>query len=373
MNYPEQFTQKYNEVMFDERDLIEKFLNDQYDIRYGHQRDTWHLEPFVTLMGRYGSEINVTDVRLDKNNIIMFTGVCCGEKNNNFECTDFAYGELAKIIDALPCASKLNAENARKDMLARLSSSNVLSISNSPYVFSDECGNHYTVLSIAKDNEDENNVLYEIHETIADGRDGGYGLWPSLSDEHMIALRDHINVSMLRDSKEYKELKNFLLCEPNLSYEPANFGDITFTVYGTDMELDVLSLRLDSNKNIELNVRTECGEDITLKEKEIKSEYLSEIFSYINDNYDIIDTYNSHNKELVRKINAAWKNKKYKNSFGNILLALLVRDHEEFENTFGKIDDYSEDYAMANAHEIMEGVCDDLDLNTILSFIRYKE
>jgi len=88
---------------------------------------------------------------------------------------------------------------------------------------------------------------------------------------------------------------------------------------------------------------------------------------------DIIDTYNGHNPELVRKINTAWKSDKYHNMFSEILLALLIRDHEEYIDKYCEIEDYSGDWAMEHAHEIMEGVCDDLDLETILSFIRYKE
>ena len=88
---------------------------------------------------------------------------------------------------------------------------------------------------------------------------------------------------------------------------------------------------------------------------------------------DIMDTYNGHNAELVRKINTAWKDAKYHNLFSEILLALLVRDHDEFLDKYCEIGDYSGDYAMSHAHEIMEGVCDDWDLETILSFIRYKE
>lgn len=87
---------------------------------------------------------------------------------------------------------------------------------------------------------------------------------------------------------------------------------------------------------------------------------------------DIMDTYNSHNKELVRKINAAWKSPKYHDRFGDILFALGCRDKQEIQDKFDVIIDCNET-AMDNAHEIMEGVCDDWDLETILSFIRYEE
>ena len=89
---------------------------------------------------------------------------------------------------------------------------------------------------------------------------------------------------------------------------------------------------------------------------------------------DVMDTHNSHNAELVRKINAAWKSEKYHNRFKDILYALLMRDYNEYEYKYCDIPkDADIDYAIDHAHEIMEGVCDDLDLETILSFIRYEE
>ena len=111
-----------------------------------------------------------------------------------------------------------------------------------------------------------------------------------------------------------------------------------------------------------------------LTEKDIKPQYLTCIIECMKPKYtDIMDTYNGHNKELVSKINAAWRNPKYHNMFGAILLALLKRDTKEFEDRFDCDVTLSEEYAMDNAHEIMEGVCDDLDLEMILKFIRYEE
>lgn len=92
-----------------------------------------------------------------------------------------------------------------------------------------------------------------------------------------------------------------------------------------------------------------------------------------NEPSDIMDTYNGHDAELVRKINAAWKSSKYHDMFEGILHALLERDYDEYCDKFEIPDVTTSDYAMSHAHEIMEGVCDDWDLETILSFIRYKE
>ena len=72
MNYPEELREKYNEVMYDERDIIEKFLKDQYDLRYGRQRDTWHFEPAIEMMAHQGSTVTLTDIELNKDNVVNF-------------------------------------------------------------------------------------------------------------------------------------------------------------------------------------------------------------------------------------------------------------------------------------------------------------
>ena len=87
----------------------------------------------------------------------------------------------------------------------------------------------------------------------------------------------------------------------------------------------------------------------------------------------IINPYNGHNRELVDKICDAWDNPKYHNRFSEILIALSSRDHVEFEEKFSCSVESDGTWAMEHAHEIMEGVCDDWDLETILSFIRYEE
>ena len=121
--------------------------------------------------------------------------------------------------------------------------------------------------------------------------------------------------------------------------------------------------RLSDRKDLEL---------ITLTEKDIKKEYLDVILEWLNTRGDIIDTYNGHSAELVRKINAAWKNPNFHERFGDILFAIGSRDKQEVQDKLDIVIDCNET-AMDNAHEIMEGVCDDLDLQTILSFIRYEE
>lgn len=361
MNYPEELRERYNEVMFDERDIIEKFLKDQYDIRYGRQRDTWHFEPAVKMMNIYGNEIVVTDIRLDKDRFVVFDGMFVNLKDE-YECFHFAYGELSKVIEALPDADDIVIKNAVND----LSEFSVnlrcdLILQESPFIYKD-----VKVDNVLKDDGG-------VHICV-----GGRALAEEKFDSDFLSkLRDHINISVLHNSKEYKELMELLSLQENMRFECQNYGDATFVIDGTDVTFDVSSVRRNDNgclviygNDIDANV---C-DSIELTEKDIKPQYLASIIKCMKPKYsDIMDTYNAHNPELVRKINAAWIDDKYHDMFEGILHALLERDYDEYCDKFETPDVTTSDYAMNHAHEIMDGVCDDQDLETILSFIRYKE
>ena len=116
MNYPEELRERYNEVMYDERDIIEKFLKDQYDIRYGRQRDTWHFEPAIEMIARQGSIVRLTDIELNEGSFVNFIVDTHLKKGVILECFDFAYGELSKVIEALPNAEDIVWDNAVNDL-----------------------------------------------------------------------------------------------------------------------------------------------------------------------------------------------------------------------------------------------------------------
>ena len=362
MNYPEVLRERYNEVMFDERDIIEKFLKDQYDIRYGRQRDTWHFEPAVEVVAHQGSLVQIHDIKLDKDQFVVFYVDTFCEKNVEWECCDFAYGELSKVIEALPDAKQIVIREANSD-IAQFCSECSVKLEENPFVTKLN-GKDVSVYE----------VQYEDGRVISYDKEGRIVSDEYSADFH-VGLRDHINIEVLHKCNEYKKLVKFLSEQPNLRFEPANFGDVEFTIHNTDVKVDVLSVSLDSNEKLQLCVDDDGQETIYFEEKDIRPEYLVDLVGYIEDHcrYDIIDTYNAHDEELVRKINDAWKKEAYHRLFGTILLALLYRDNMEYEEKFGEIMDYSEEYAMNHAHEIMEGVCDDLDLEMILKFIRYKE
>lgn len=357
------FYDRYNEIMYDERDCIERFLKDQYDLRYGHQRDTWHFEPAIELIGNSGTCYDVTDIKLDNSKFVVFCVDFLGEKQE-WDCFNFAYGELSKVIEALPNAKDIVRRNATEDLCAM---TKLISIDQVLYEhpFRYEAnGKHYTCCDVKL-------VDGALSLVQALGNDTPASDMPL---EVITSLRDHININFLHEYSEYKKLAKFLSEQPNLRFEPSNFGDVEFTIHGTDVKVDVLSASLDSNGRLQLCVDDDGQETLLLEEKDIRPEYLVDLVGYIEDHcyYDIMDDRNAHNPELVRKINAAWRSKKYHDCFGTILLALLTRDKKEFEDRFDCDVELTEEFAYINAHQIMEGVCDDWDLETILSFIRYK-
>lgn len=120
MNYPEELRDKYNEIMYDERDVVENFLKKQYDIRYGNQRDMWHIEPAVKMMARDGSTVLVHDIKLDKDRFVIFLAENSKKEVEELECFDFAYGELSEVIEALPDADEIVKENAIDDIATEL-------------------------------------------------------------------------------------------------------------------------------------------------------------------------------------------------------------------------------------------------------------
>ena len=83
----------------------------------------------------------------------------------------------------------------------------------------------------------------------------------------------------------------------------------------------------------------------------------------------IINPYNGHNRKLVDSICDAWD--KDSQRFAPILYAFCLRDREEMLEKFDSVPMTPEE-ALSNAHNIMENVCDDWDLECILNFIRVE-
>ena len=82
----------------------------------------------------------------------------------------------------------------------------------------------------------------------------------------------------------------------------------------------------------------------------------------------IINPYNGHNRKLVDAICDVWDENKQE--FAPILYAFCLRDREEMEEKFEGHVPMTPEEALDSAHKIMENVCDDLDLECILKFLR---
>jgi hypothetical protein len=307
--------------------------------------------------------VRVTDIKIDNNKFVVFDVTSDMGHEGFWECTDFAYGELSKVIEALPDAEDIVIKNAVSDLSKFANNLRCdLILQESPFKFED--------INV-------DNVLNDdggVHICV-----GGRVLAEeNFSADFLSKLRDHINIEVLHRSNEYKELMELLSLEENMRFECQNYGDATFVIDGTDVTFDVLSVRRNDDGRLVIcgnDIDADVCDNIELTEKDIKHEYLVGIINEIKRSKycDIMDTYNGHNAELVRKINAAWKDGSYRREFMHILIAIAFRSNEDYIKKFDECPEDDGDWAMNHAHEIMEGVCDDQDLETILSFIRYKE
>lgn len=93
---------------------------------------------------------------------------------------------------------------------------------------------------------------------------------------------------------------------------------------------------------------------------------------------DLMSGLNGHERTFVNKINAAWRDESRRWMFGYIVYAIAQRDYAECEEKLN-IDDMGnflasiiDDQDKDAISDVLENVCDDWDLETILSFIRYE-
>jgi len=82
----------------------------------------------------------------------------------------------------------------------------------------------------------------------------------------------------------------------------------------------------------------------------------------------IINPYNGHDRKLVDTICDAWDEDFTR--FKGILFAFCIRDEQEIRDKFNDYCPETPEDALDFAHEIMENVCDDMDLECILKFLR---
>lgn len=365
MNYDE-IRAKYFEIIYDERDLIEDFLKKQSDIRYGTQKDEWALSPMPELRLFKGGTARIHYIKLDENDFVLFLGL----DGKEYRCYDFYYGELEEIIKQLPDPEELNRKNAVTDLKMLTNECSLVFEDNEKFSWTDG-SIKYTICDIMNDGKLSFDVSVE-------DKAESFGIWEDLPNDVVIKFAEHTKKIVLHRSAEYKKLMELLSLEENLYFnlvEEGKPGNAAFDLRGTDCIFDVLDVSRDDSGNLKIFGKMWCEDDllgeISLEEKDIRPEYLKRIIETIEEVRipDIIDVYNAHDPELVKKINEAWR--KDLNRFAPILKALYERDKNEFADTFGQEIEEGADI-LNYAHEIMEGVGDDWDLETILSFLRIK-
>ena len=102
--------------------------------------------------------------------------------------------------------------------------------------------------------------------------------------------------------------------------------------------------------------------DKLLSNEEAKTQFLAAV-----EYYDIMDTTNSHNPDLVKKINNLWFTGN-KELWKNILWAIVLRDKKEMEDKCIIAETREDAYDVADL--ILMQVCDDADLEMIINYIR---
>lgn len=103
--------------------------------------------------------------------------------------------------------------------------------------------------------------------------------------------------------------------------------------------------------------------DTLLSNEEAKACFLSAMGFY-----GIMDTTNSHNPDLVNKINTLWITGD-KELWKNILWAIALRDKKEMEDKCIIVRTREGAYDVADL--ILMQICDDADLEMIINYIRY--
>lgn len=369
------FKLSYNDIMCEELEYIENFLIKQFDLRYGQQAGEWILNPMPELVGAYGTLFKVREIRLVKKCFVKFIL----KDGDEFEAHNFAYGELSKIIDALPEFDTVRAECMDGDLRSICSNYNVKALLREyPYEFT-ERGDEYKVLDVFSDS---NEIAFEIEETHG-GRTSS-GIWNVLDSTKKESLVSRLKRAIMRESKQYKELKKLLSYYDRSSYnfeDDNSVGMCQISPYGSDLKLPVLDVSVEGGelKIIVSVAGTRLEEQLEydyyeLLEHEIEPEELSDLVDYLGKNMTIMDTHNGHDPALVGSINAAWNDKKCHDKFQPIIYAMFMKYIKEFEEKVtDDITDADYDFPMNYLYEILMRLCDDKDLEIILDFVEYDK
>ena len=363
MNYPDELRERYNECMYQERDIIEKFLKDQSDIRYGRQRDTWHFEPAVEVIAHQGSLVQIHDIKLDKDKSVVFYVEAFCEKNAEWECSDFAYGELSKVIKALPSIDEIIKTKMMADIKRIVGENTIVWMTGKRHLI---CGG-YDVLMVSQNGFGSYKVTLRKNNINSD-----FTL-VNLNAKHLTDLRNHLYKDRLQHSPQYKEVMELLASEDNLSVDFDDYG-VTFYLKESAAPFTASYIQRTDKGDLTIGGEGLKSQSITLTENDIEPEYLDAIIPLLKKRkWEEILKDDLHEPEFVRKINEAWNSEKYHEKFEPILYAIAMRDYELYETKFHAVPESNEGWAMNNARDILRCLCDNKDLNAILLFLGYED
>ena len=174
----EDFYDRYNDVMFDEREVIEEFLKEQSDIRYGQQMYEWAFRDPVAIMMWNGNVLTIEEMKLDYSTFVLFRA----SNGTWYECSDFAYGQLSKIIDALPEVDDIKRKNIDCDLYRLTKEYKMLSLLKEyPIEFTD--GVDYTLTDVFIEDD---KVKLEVYDGST------YGILSEIDLKTYKKISDHI-------------------------------------------------------------------------------------------------------------------------------------------------------------------------------------
>ena len=275
----EDFRIRYNEIMFDERDVIKSFLERQADIRYGKQMWEWCLNnvQVIAVNGAlyYCYEIFLAD---DDVKFRMKPAIDWQGETEVWECSNFALGELSKIIDALPEIEKIIRTNAESDLKEFCKDCSV-NLEGEEFRWNVE-DFKYEVQEIALDSKGDLACL--VMHTNPNGKT------MFLNVEHFDLditqkLRDHVHVVILHRHKEYNELMNLLEKFDNLRCDFER-PDYWIVPAGTDHHCDLVSVYRDADHLFVMTKPDErVGDSLLFEEKDLSPNNLPIIIEAVKD------------------------------------------------------------------------------------------
>lgn len=284
---------EYNEIMYDERDQIQKFLERQADTRYGNQMYEWTLEPMPELISSNGLRVKVREIVLDKNDFVLFR-VCPFNdgRMEEWKCYDFALGELEKVLDALPEVDDIIYKCAEDDLtaLCRQCENDTIDLEEIP--FSWKQGKSTFFIHTVFIDKSTGKVSYEIREDIegAPNCDKNWGIWEDgIPAEQARLLVNRLTRAFLNESSEYKRLRELLngyVRDKNdansFCWSIDNIPSVSINI--SDVEYAVNDVFIGQGGDIRIHtspVDSRIGDEFTFTEYELKPDMLKPIIEAI--------------------------------------------------------------------------------------------